>query len=105
QGATTNVADTVEAVKDTVEAVKDSVQDTVTTVKESVEDTICAVKESVQEGLDAVKDVFDVPGHVRAHPWLMFGGSIAAGFLLESLLVKPSSRSKDRVGKATKSFA
>jgi len=92
QGATTNVADTVEAVKDTVEAVKDSVQETVTSVRETVDDTISAVKEGVQEGLAAVKDVFDVPAHVRAHPWLMFGGSIAAGFMLESLLGKPARR-------------
>jgi len=83
EGATTNVADTVEAVKDTVEAVKDTVQETVTTVKESVDQTINAVKETVQQSVTAVKGLFDVPGHVRTHPWLMFGASVAAGYLLE----------------------
>jgi len=92
QGATTNVADTVEAVKDTVESVKESVQETVATVKESVDNTISAVKETVQEGVTAVKGFFDVPHHVRAHPWAAFGVSIAAGFFLESFVGRARAR-------------
>jgi len=92
QGASSNVAQTVEAVKDTVEAVKDTVQDTVATVKSSVDDTIDAVKCTVEEGVTAVKDFLDIPAHVRAHPWLMFGGSIAAGFFLETLVARPAAR-------------
>jgi len=87
QGATSNVAETVEAVKDTVEAVKDTVQGTVHTVKESVEETLSSVKETVHEGWSAVKGMLDVPGFVEAYPWPMFGGSVALGFLLESLVV------------------
>ena len=93
QGATTNVADTVEAVKesveavkDTVEAVKDTVTETVNSVKESVEQTISSVKDSVHEGFTAVKGAFDIPRHVRSHPWIMFAGSVAVGYFAESLL-------------------
>jgi ElaB/YqjD/DUF883 family membrane-anchored ribosome-binding protein len=88
QETTSNVAETVEAVKETVESVKDTVQETVATVKESVDDALSAVKDTVHESVHAVQGLFDVPGHVRAHPWLMFGGSIAVGFLLEPLLAK-----------------
>ncbi|HWY86559.1 MAG TPA: hypothetical protein VNX28_07540 [Gemmataceae bacterium] len=90
QGATTNVAETVEAVKDTVAAVKDTVQDTVASVKESVEETISTVKDTVHEGWSAVKGMLDVPGLVESYPWAMFGGSVALGFILEGLLVKPA---------------
>jgi hypothetical protein len=58
------------------------VQETVSTVKDTVQDTIIAVKDSVKEGVGAVKDVFDISGHVEQHPWAMFGGSIAVGFVV-----------------------
>jgi hypothetical protein len=103
QDATSNVAGTVEAVKETVEAVKDSVtgtveavkdtvQDTVATVKESVEETISTVKETVHESWSAVKNALDLPEMVRRYPWPMFGGSVALGFVLERLIVKPTPR-------------
>jgi len=92
QGATTNVAETVEAVKETVETVKETVQETVATVKDSVAETISTVKESVQESLTAVKGLFDVPAMVRAHPCITFWGSVAAGFVLEEMVVPAPGR-------------
>jgi ElaB/YqjD/DUF883 family membrane-anchored ribosome-binding protein len=83
----TKVADTVDSattnVTQTVEAVKDAVQETVTTAKDTVQETIGAVKDTVEESVEAVKGAFDLKGHVQRHPWLSFGASIAAGYLLE----------------------
>jgi ElaB/YqjD/DUF883 family membrane-anchored ribosome-binding protein len=78
-GAVENVTGTVEAVSHTVEQVKEAVADTVDTVKESVTGTVESVKETVRE-------TFDLPEHVRRHPWLGFGGSFIAGFVAGRLV-------------------
>jgi ElaB/YqjD/DUF883 family membrane-anchored ribosome-binding protein len=67
-GAVENVTGTVEAVSHTVEQVKETVGETVDTVKEKIRET------------------FDIPGHVRCHPWLGFGISFAGGFLTGRLV-------------------
>jgi len=87
ESATTNVAETVEAVKETV-------QETVSTVKDTVQETIGAVKGSVQDSVEAVKDAFDIKGHVESHPWVMFAGSVAAGFVVGRLF-GPSKAEED----------
>jgi len=74
QDAKAAVTDTVEKVKETVANVKDTVTSTVENVKDSVTDTY----ESVT---GAVKEAFDIPHHVEQHPWGMFGGAVALGFL------------------------
>jgi len=71
------VTETTTAVNETVDVIKDSVQETVT-----------AVNETVRESVETVKDWFDLPAHVREHPWLMVGGSVAAGFCLGTALGK-----------------
>lgn len=90
------VAGTVEeatcAVSETVAVIKDTVQDTVATVKDSVHDTVSSVKETMHDGVETVKDWFDLSAHFQEHPCLMFGGSVALGFLLERLLCeKPAA--------------
>src|SRR5262249_44007838 len=82
QGATSVVADTVDSVKDVV-------QTTVETVKGSVE----TVKESVQQTVENVKQTLDVNRQVQEHPWLMFGGSVAVGFLAGYLVEQSRPRS------------
>jgi len=74
QDAKDTVTDTVDKVKETVANVKDTVTSTVENVKDSVADTY----ESVA---GALKETFDVPHHVEQHPWAMFGGAVALGFL------------------------
>jgi ElaB/YqjD/DUF883 family membrane-anchored ribosome-binding protein len=69
------VQEATEAVSHTVEDVK-SVVDTVTE----------NVKETVENVTETVKHTFDVRDHVRHHPWGMFCGAIAAGFLGGQLL-------------------
>jgi ElaB/YqjD/DUF883 family membrane-anchored ribosome-binding protein len=74
------VKGTTETVAETVETVKDAVQDTVSTVKETVESTV-----------ETVKDTFDVPRQVERHPWVMFGGAVALGFVGGKILERLSA--------------
>jgi hypothetical protein len=54
-----------------------TVQDATSAVAETVEN----VMEAVTETVDTVKDTLDVRLQVQRHPWAMFGGSVALGFL------------------------
>jgi hypothetical protein len=87
EGATTAVADTVQAVQDVV-------HDTVESVKEGVEGTVATVK-----------GIFDVRGHMDRHPWAMFAGSVAAGFAAGKLLPAWPSRDGSADGHARSSDA
>jgi len=64
QSTTAAVNDTVDAVKDTVESVTGSVQDTVQSVGEAL----------------------DLRLQTERHPWLVFGGSVAVGYLASGYL-------------------
>src|SRR5437899_1742451 len=77
ESATANVAEAVEAV-----------QETVATVTDTIQETVAAVKETVHESVGAVKDMFDIPGHVACHPWLMMAGAVGLGFLLGEYLTE-----------------
>jgi len=85
QEATNAVSGTVESVKEvvgnTVESVKDVVGRTVGSVRSAVDSTVQTVGATVKN----MKESVDVPLQVRRHPWLMFGGAIATGFVLERL--------------------
>jgi len=76
--ATTDVTDTVKTVKETVEEVTDD-------VKEAVSDVTHSVADTVEDMAHNVASFFDVTGHVRRHPWPVFGGAIFAGFIVERL--------------------
>jgi len=65
----------------TIEDTTNTVEKTVESVKDAIEGTVETVKESVAETMETVRETFDLPEHVRNHPWLMFGGSVAAGFV------------------------
>jgi len=87
------VKETVQTATDAVSTVKETVEETVGAVKESVHDTVASVKESVHDTVDAVKDTFDVRHQVERHPWGMFLGAAAVGFvgghLLHRLMAPP----------------
>jgi len=70
-----------EKVVSTVQGTTESVQEAVQAVTESVQDTVTNVSESVQDTVESVKSTFDIRQHVEAHPWAMFGGAVAIGFL------------------------
>jgi len=67
---TAKVKDTTESVVETVETVKDAVENTVETVSNTVEKTV-----------ETVKETFDVSRQFEEHPWLMFGGAVAVGYI------------------------
>jgi ElaB/YqjD/DUF883 family membrane-anchored ribosome-binding protein len=73
-------------VVDTVTNTTESVSQTVENVKDTVADTIDSVKESVESTVQTVKRTFDLQYQTQQRPWLMIGGSFAAGFLAGRLL-------------------
>lgn len=78
---TDTVLEATEAVSETVESVKETVTETVTTVKDTVTDTVGTVKETLSSTVDSVYHTLDLRAQVEEHPLIMFGGSIAVGFL------------------------
>jgi len=72
----------------TVEGATTAVSETVDVIKDSVQETVTAVNDTVKESVETVKDWVDVKAHVREHPWLMMGGSVAVGYCLGSLIGK-----------------
>jgi len=79
----------------TVEGATTAVSDTVNCVKEAVQDTVQSVKGSVRDTVDTVKETVNITHHVERHPWLMFGASVATGYIGGALLCNaaPSRRS------------
>jgi len=73
------VTGTVEAVTDTVESVKETVQETVEKVTETVQETVGNVTEQFQETVRSVTETFNIQLQAERHPWLVFGGAVAAG--------------------------
>jgi len=73
-------------VTSTVTGTTDAVTDTVDAVKDAVKDTVDSVQETMHEAVDSVKEAFDFPAQVRKHPWLMFTGAVAVGYVSGSLL-------------------
>jgi ElaB/YqjD/DUF883 family membrane-anchored ribosome-binding protein len=71
---------------ETVQGATSAVTDTVASVKDAVTDTVSEVKATVSETVDTVKSTFDIEQQVQKHPWLVFAGAIAAGFVAERLL-------------------
>jgi ElaB/YqjD/DUF883 family membrane-anchored ribosome-binding protein len=69
-----------------VQEAKAAVNETVHTVREAVQDTVATLKDSVQETVHSVKETLSVERQVRKHPWGMFAGSAALGFLGGRLL-------------------
>jgi ElaB/YqjD/DUF883 family membrane-anchored ribosome-binding protein len=69
-------------VKDTVQETTDAVTGTVEAVKETVE----SVKDTVQETVQSVKDTLNLSHMVNEHPWAMFAGAAAVGFVSAGML-------------------
>ncbi len=69
-----------------LETLESQVRGTVKNAKTSVEETIDTVRSTVRETVDGVKRTFDIKYQTRQHPWAMFGGSVAVGFLAGTYL-------------------
>ncbi len=78
-------------VVETVSEANTAVTETVENVKEAVEETVETVKGTVSETVESVREAFDLSRQMDRHPWLFFGGSVAAGYFVGSLL--PSAES------------
>jgi ElaB/YqjD/DUF883 family membrane-anchored ribosome-binding protein len=75
----------------TVQSATHAVADTVESVKDAVQETVEMARSSVHETVEAVKETFDLSRQVRAHPWAMFGGSVALGYVSGCLLERTRS--------------
>jgi len=82
----------------TVENAREAVADTVTSVKEGFRDSVDSVKDTVETSVHAVQDTFDLPTQVDRHPWTMFGGAVAVGFVAGCILNRTSAGSAGGVG-------
>jgi len=91
----TALTEKLEALQDTVvnavEGTTESVTETVQNVKEAVQDTVANVSDTVQETVETVKSTFDIGQHVEKHPWLMFGGAVALGYLGGRMFPSPET--------------
>jgi len=79
---TETVQNTTQAVSDTVEAVKDTVEN----VTGTVANTVAAVKDTVSDTVETVADTFNVRRQFERHPWVMFGGAVAVGWVAGTFL-------------------
>jgi ElaB/YqjD/DUF883 family membrane-anchored ribosome-binding protein len=76
----------------TVQDATDAAAETVQTVKETVEETVETVKETVGQTVESVKRTFSLRNQVNEHPWPMFLGAAAAGYVAGHMLFNPRER-------------
>lgn len=75
-------------VTQTVQGAADAATETVQSVKDAVQETVATVKDTVQDTVGSVKRTFDLNAHVQQHPWAMFVGAVAAGYVATRLLAR-----------------
>jgi hypothetical protein len=68
-------------VADTVSTAATSVAETVENVTDTVKGTVETVKDSVEQVVTSMRDTLDLHLQVERHPWGMFLGGVAAGFI------------------------
>jgi ElaB/YqjD/DUF883 family membrane-anchored ribosome-binding protein len=66
---------------DTVQNATGKVTETTESVRETVAETAETVRGSVHDTLASIKSTFDINRQVDQHPWLMFAGAVAAGYV------------------------
>lgn len=81
EAVSTTVSKATEAVSSTVSKATEAVSSTVSKATEAVDNTVQTVTDTVAN----VRETLDLPEQVRRHPWLMFAGAIAAGYMIEKL--------------------
>jgi ElaB/YqjD/DUF883 family membrane-anchored ribosome-binding protein len=68
-------------VADTVTTTATSVAETVENVTDTVKGTVQTVKDSVEQVVTSMRDTLDLRLQVERHPWGMFAGGVAVGFV------------------------
>jgi len=81
----TQVVGTVQTAADTLTGTVDAVKSFMSNAPGAVSDT---VKQAATAVSDTMKEVFDISGHVRAHPWTSVGVSTGLGFLTGLLVFR-----------------
>jgi hypothetical protein len=71
----------------TVEGTTDMVANTAESVAEAVQGTVNKVAGAVDHAVDVAKESLDLRKQVQLHPWAMFAGSVAVGFMGGRLLM------------------
>jgi hypothetical protein len=74
-----DIEQTRSALTEKLETLEEEVRDTYQSAKESVEETIENVTETVQETVETVQRTFDLEYQMQQRPWVLIGGSVAAG--------------------------
>jgi ElaB/YqjD/DUF883 family membrane-anchored ribosome-binding protein len=77
---------TRESLTEKLETLEKKLVDSVQGATSAVKETMSTVKETMHDGVETAKKAVDIPAHVERQPWLMFGGSVLAGYLLGTLL-------------------
>jgi len=93
-----HLADKLEALENQV---SETVQTTTAAVAETVEvvkDTVETVAEAVQDTVETVGQTFDLWGQTDRHPWVVFGGSVALGYLAAQMFNGASTNGKEKHG-------
>jgi ElaB/YqjD/DUF883 family membrane-anchored ribosome-binding protein len=80
-GLSEKVGQLEQGIKDTWEGATTAVGATVESVKSMVADSAQSVRDVVQDTGRAIGRAFDLPAHVRRHPWATLGGAILLGVL------------------------
>jgi DNA-binding protein YbaB len=94
-----DIEQTRSSLTEKLETLEDQVLGTVRSATESVEETIENVTETVQETVETVQRTFDVEYQMQQRPWLLIGGSVAAGVavgVLANSLRARSGRGENR---------
>lgn len=80
-----DIVETRAAISQKLELLRQRARYTVDASKASVDHLITHVRDTAQGVLDRAKQGVDPIHLVRAHPWAMVGGALAAGFVLGRL--------------------
>jgi hypothetical protein len=93
-----HLADKLEALENQVSETVQSTTAAVTDTVEAVKDTVETVSATVQETVETVGQTFDLWGQTDRHPWVVFGGSVALGYLAAKLFDGASANGKEKHG-------
>ncbi len=84
------VMGTVQSALGTVSSARENVEGTIEQVTSTVQETVEQVTSTVQETVEQVKKTFDLDYQMQARPWVLVGGSVAAGLLVGALVGRES---------------
>jgi len=85
----TSLSEKLEALESKVAEPVNVTVDAVTETVEHVKESVSAVADSVQGAVESLKETFSLSRQFERNPWMMFGASVAAGFVAGRLMRSP----------------